>query len=416
MKPVLSWLSASFILPIISLAFFLLSCKKEIKTGLQKSDALMTQANTPEQAYPGLHGEVLTTKFENKTIYVEKKGDRYVWMGDIAFDKKTFDSLKRNENATSERTYKPTLSWQWPDGHVFYSIQSGFSSAEQTMIMDAINHWQNNSGLTFTQRTNQPNYITFIHGSSGSGFSSDYVGMHGGVQGINLESGFITGNAIHEMGHAIGFYHEQSRSDRDNAIIINWNNVESGKENNFRTYIETNDPGAQIGVFDFGSVMLYGSFAFSWNGLPTITRLDGSTFIGQRVGLSAGDIETSNLIYGPPFARLREEVVSSYDNGSSTEVIQNVFLEFFSDAQCTQPVNLNVDRTMHVRHFGQIFDNHYGQNYWETNIDQIVTLNLTSGSHTYAVGQIRSYGEYDYSYSTIYSEYDTYLPSEANFR
>ncbi len=46
--------------------------------------------------------------------------------------------------------------------------------------------------------------------------------------------------------------------------------------------------------------MLYSSDAFSSNGLPTITRLDGSTFIGQRTALSAGDLEMIDDMYNCP--------------------------------------------------------------------------------------------------------------------
>ena len=37
----------------------------------------------------------------------------------------------------------------------------------------------------------------------------------------------------HEMMHAIGFYHEHNRPDRDNYITVVEANVEEGKENNF---------------------------------------------------------------------------------------------------------------------------------------------------------------------------------------
>lgn len=52
-------------------------------------------------------------------------------------------------------------------------------------------------------------------------------------QEINLQSpGCVSkvGTVIHEMMHAVGFLHEQNRSDRDGYIVVNWNNIRPGMQ------------------------------------------------------------------------------------------------------------------------------------------------------------------------------------------
>jgi astacin len=89
-------------------------------------------------------------------------------------------------------------------------------------------------------------------------------------------------------------WHEQSREDRNNFVRIRYENIETGREHNFNQQI---DDGDDIGAYDYGSIMHYGANAFSKNGQPTIEPLQSGVTIGQRNGLSAGDIAAIHAIY-----------------------------------------------------------------------------------------------------------------------
>lgn len=104
-----------------------------------------------------------------------------------------------------------------------------------------------------------------------------------------------TGTTIHEIGHAVGLLHEQTRVDRDDHIVVNYANIESGKSSNFDKHSTTT--AADHGAYDFDSIMHYDSYAFSANGQPTITKKDGTTFASQRTSLSPGDIAGITTLY-----------------------------------------------------------------------------------------------------------------------
>lgn len=132
------------------------------------------------------------------------------------------------------------------------------------------------------------------------------------------------GTAIHEIGHAIGLFHEQCRTDRDNYITINWNNIKSDKQHNFRTYVESGYSGENINQFDFNSIMLYSSYIgdenFVYNpDIPVMTKKDGSTFIGQRSHLSEGDIATVNSRY----PNYKTSFICSYYSGRTEQLTLN---------------------------------------------------------------------------------------------
>ncbi|MCK6692718.1 MAG: M12 family metallopeptidase [Thermoanaerobaculia bacterium] len=184
-------------------------------------------------------------------------------------------------------------SYRWPNATIPYVISSGHP--KKTDIEWAINHVASNTNLCLVPRTTQADYIQFI---SGSGCAS-YVGKQGGRQDIVIGS-CSKGSIAHEILHAAGLWHEQSREDRDNYITINWSNIQDGKSHNFDKHISD---GTDIGTYDYGSIMHYGKTAFSKNGNNTIDIKippgTATTTIGQRNGMSSKDKAAINKLYTP---------------------------------------------------------------------------------------------------------------------
>ena len=347
-------ITTSTMLLISASISLLFSCKKQDNS--QQPDKAGTASGTKiEQAFPGITGEVIGILSGKDSMYVEKKGGKYVWQGDIALDEASFTSFKNRKANDNARTFTNDGLHLWPSGIVYYTIQNGFTQNELNMITYAMNNYTGTTPITFVQRTNQPNYVTFVPGTQRSGLYSDYIGMKGGGQVINLESGkFLTGQIIHEIGHTIGFYHEQCRADRGNAIIVNYNNVTPNTANNiyqFQTYSETGQNGFQIEDFDFNSIMLYSSLDFSDGVHPVMTTLNGATFTGQRIQLSPGDIETAIYLYNPIFVKVTYIDTRYYDDGYTFDEQGDVYVSFYKDAGGTIPLtNLNLPININIRH------------------------------------------------------------------
>ena len=88
---------------------------------------------------------------------------------------------------------------------------------------------------------------------------------------------------MHELGHAIGLYHEHQRGDREDYVVYNPFCVQAGKSGNF-----DKRAGLVIGPYDQNSIMHYRANAFSIApNCPTLIPKQGT--IGGSV-LTSGDI------------------------------------------------------------------------------------------------------------------------------
>ncbi|KAK8405834.1 hypothetical protein O3P69_001955 [Scylla paramamosain] len=215
------------------------------------------------------------------------------FQGDIMID--TRDHLAQILMGDPVGQYSATSNRQllWPGGKIYYVISSSYTSSERQIIARAMTELSQKTCLSFVPRTSQRDYIHILRGQG----CSSAVGKVGGGQSLSLGSGCVhVGVVIHELMHAVGFWHEQSRYDRDSFVTIRWENIMYGLGFNFDK--KSNAVTTNLGLpYDYGSIMHYGPNAFSRGTGPTIVPKQSGVFIGQREKLSQNDVKGINLLY-----------------------------------------------------------------------------------------------------------------------
>jgi hypothetical protein len=193
----------------------------------------------------------------------------------------------------------------WPGGVVPYEFNANVSATNRTLMRVAMDDWEARANISFVPRAGETNYVHI----QSAGVNNSFVGMQTGGQIINIASWGSRIVIAHELAHALGFWHEHSRADRDTYIEVNYNNIQASMAFNFdiRPY------GGEFGPYDFDSAMHYGDCAFSGccsfgqececeAACRAITVLppnqEWQDKIGQLDHLSLGDAQGMGFLYG----------------------------------------------------------------------------------------------------------------------
>uniref|UniRef100_A0A672JHB0 Metalloendopeptidase n=1 Tax=Salarias fasciatus TaxID=181472 RepID=A0A672JHB0_SALFA len=184
----------------------------------------------------------------------------------------------------------------WPknrngDVEVPYKLSEKYARDDKSQIERAMRDLESETCIRFVPYRRQRGYLN-IEPRFGCSSTVGYVGDR---QKLSLQKGCLVFGIIqHELMHALGFFHEQSRSDRDRHIRINFENILSYYKNNFEKH-DTNNLGVP---YDYSSVLHYGKTAFAKPGMESMTPIPNPNVeIGQRRRASPADFLKINRLY-----------------------------------------------------------------------------------------------------------------------
>jgi Astacin (Peptidase family M12A)/Ricin-type beta-trefoil lectin domain-like len=232
---------------------------------------------------------------EMKSYYVKKLGTDYILNGDIIAGN-TLQKTMLYQTNNHDR-------YIWPKGEIAIQIDESLTNRKnrdgvnmRKQALEAIDMFNRLTNLRLVARTNQSDYITikFSPDTTYGGLSP--VGRVGGEQVIWITALSAVRTYLHELMHSFGFYHEQSRHDRDLYVVVDTTKAIPDFRYSFQI-----EPGVTGTAYDYMSVMHYTPDAFAMKaGDITIRCKNGNKISDCNLGgfrLSDLDIAGINNSY-----------------------------------------------------------------------------------------------------------------------
>ena len=147
----------------------------------------------------------------------------------------------------------------WSNGIIPVVFHPNFPESAKPTVREAMKDWtRSGAAIRFVESYAGGPYVRVDPVSSGN---DSGTGPHSPtIMHINTNLAVNQrSHVVHELGHAIGFPHEQSRPDRDAYVQVQTNNITTnGYAANFEvTSWECWPPGVILTPYDYGSIMHY---------------------------------------------------------------------------------------------------------------------------------------------------------------
>jgi len=244
--------------------------------------------------------EIRTGIFRGQKVTYTWVPGKAIYQGDILLD-----HVQESPNANGVFSLGIAYSqYFWPKVGSVYRVPYVIdpASGDTTNLTAAINQFNTTFAgvIQFVARTSEIDYVNFnFDPNNNSGVCEAYEGRVGGEQTVGGAGGTqnpcTVATILHEMGHTIGVWHEQSRSDRDTYVSVNYNAVIKASRSNFDKLLDNDQVST---LYDYASVMEYPAFSFSRNGQPAIETIPAGIPLSNPNGYSAGDIDGILRLYG----------------------------------------------------------------------------------------------------------------------
>merc|ERR1712126_307544 len=252
---------------------------------------------TPED-FEYAESEEFQNKITNEETH-DEDGSSSLFEGDIDISDGEQRQALMDRGLAGLREVVKTQKWpKSADGlvRIPLKVPSRLSKDRRAAIAKAVSEYEQKTCIRFVKYNwEHSGYISL--NTRAKGCASPL-----GMQYVNVTKFGSTcswGNLCHELMHSLGFFHEHTRTDRDNYVTIEWDNISEDWKHNFYKCDERGQGCNDLKVgYDYGSIMHYGRM-LAGKQVISAKKFVAQT-IGQRRAMSVLDVRGSREYYGCP--------------------------------------------------------------------------------------------------------------------